>query len=168
MTCNCGGNTMNMPVAGVPIVGSDGVLTQTWQRFMLDTYTRTGAQGHTPTGVTVSDQIATAQGTGNTAQTTANTAVANAATAQTTANTAVANAAAAQATANAALPKNGSQAMTGPLVLPVYAVGGLPAGIVGARAMVNNALAPVWGTPVVAGGAVTVPVFFNGAAWTVG
>lgn len=58
--------------------------------------------------------------------------------------------------------------MTGPLNLPVYTVAGLPAGTVGKKALVSNALAPAFGVAVAGGGAVTVPVFYNGAAWIVG
>jgi len=46
-----------------------------------------------------------------------------------------------------------------------YTVATLPAGTVGDRAYVTNALAPAYGAVVVGGGAVTVPVFYNGAAW---
>ena len=49
-----------------------------------------------------------------------------------------------------------------------YAVGSLPSGQTGMRAMVSNALAPTFGATVVAGGAVTVPVFYNGTTWCVG
>jgi len=46
-----------------------------------------------------------------------------------------------------------------------YTVATLPAGTVGDRAYVTNALAPAYGVAVAGGGAVTVPVFYNGAAW---
>lgn len=49
-----------------------------------------------------------------------------------------------------------------------YTVATLPAGTSGMRAYVTNALAPVWGSTVVTGGAVTVPVFYNGSNWIVG
>jgi len=49
-----------------------------------------------------------------------------------------------------------------------YTVASLPTGVVGARAYVTNALAPVYGSTVVAGGAVTIPVFYNGTNWIVG
>ena len=46
-----------------------------------------------------------------------------------------------------------------------YTVAGLPAGTVGDRAYVTDALAPAYGVAVAGGGAVTIPVFYNGAAW---
>ena len=49
-----------------------------------------------------------------------------------------------------------------------YTVATLPTGVTGMRAYVTNALTPVWGSTVVAGGAVTVPVFYNGSNWIVG
>ena len=49
-----------------------------------------------------------------------------------------------------------------------YTVATLPTGVVGARAYVTNALAPVFGSTVVTGGAVTIPVFYNGTNWIVG
>jgi len=49
-----------------------------------------------------------------------------------------------------------------------YTVATLPAGVVGAKAYVTNALAPVFGSTVSGGGAVTVPVFYNGSNWIVG
>ncbi len=49
-----------------------------------------------------------------------------------------------------------------------YIVATLPTGVTGARAYVTNALAPTFGATVVTGGAVTVPVFYNGSAWIVG
>lgn len=45
---------------------------------------------------------------------------------------------------------------------------GLPFAFAGARTYVTNALAPAFGAAVAGGGAVTIPVFFNGAAWIVG
>ena len=50
----------------------------------------------------------------------------------------------------------------------IYAVASLPAGVLGMRAMVNNALAPTFGATVVAGGLVTVPVYYDGTSWKVG
>jgi hypothetical protein len=44
---------------------------------------------------------------------------------------------------------------------------GLPIAFVGARTYVTDALAPAFGAPVAGGGAVTIPVFFDGAAWIV-
>jgi hypothetical protein len=49
-----------------------------------------------------------------------------------------------------------------------YTVATLPAGVVGAKAYVTNALTPVFGSTVVGGGSVTVPVFYNGSNWIVG
>ena len=49
-----------------------------------------------------------------------------------------------------------------------YTVATLPTGVVGARAYVTNALAPTYGATVVAGGAVVIPVFYNGTNWIVG
>ena len=49
-----------------------------------------------------------------------------------------------------------------------YTVATLPTGVTGASAYVTNALSPVFGSTVVGGGAVTVPVFYNGSNWIVG
>ena len=49
-----------------------------------------------------------------------------------------------------------------------YTVATLPTGVVGARAYVTNALAPTFGATVVTGGAITIPVFYNGTNWIVG
>jgi hypothetical protein len=49
-----------------------------------------------------------------------------------------------------------------------YTVATLPTGVTGARAYVTDALAPTFGATVVAGGAVVIPVFFNGTNWIVG
>ena len=49
-----------------------------------------------------------------------------------------------------------------------YLVAALPTGVTGMRAYVTNALSPVFGSTVVTGGAVTVPVFYNGSNWIVG
>jgi hypothetical protein len=46
-----------------------------------------------------------------------------------------------------------------------YTVATLPAGTVGQRAYVTDALAPTYLGALVGGGAVTAPVFYNGAAW---
>ena len=46
-----------------------------------------------------------------------------------------------------------------------YTVATLPAGTVGDRAYVTAALAPAYGVAVAGAGAVTIPVFYNGAAW---
>jgi len=55
--------------------------------------------------------------------------------------------------------------------MAVTAVNSLPAANTagaGARMFVNDALSPVFGSPVVNGGAVTVPVYSTGSAWNVG
>jgi hypothetical protein len=81
--------------------------------------------------------------------------------------------AAARAAADALrLPLTGGT-LTGALTAPyyiatVYTVATLPTGATGARAMVSDALGPAFGANVVGGGAVTVPVFWGGAAWKVG
>ena len=54
------------------------------------------------------------------------------------------------------------------LITTPVAFASLPAGVTGMRAFVNNALAPVFGAAVAGGGAVTVPVYYNGATWNVG
>jgi hypothetical protein len=46
-----------------------------------------------------------------------------------------------------------------------YTVATLPAGITGMRAYVTDATAPAYNAALVGGGAVKVPVFYNGAAW---
>ena len=46
-----------------------------------------------------------------------------------------------------------------------YTVATLPAGTVGMRAYVTDATLPTYNAALVGGGAVTVPVFYNGAAW---
>ena len=48
-----------------------------------------------------------------------------------------------------------------------YLVANLPTGVTGMRAHVTNALAPTFGATVVGGGAVTIPVFYNGSNWIV-
>jgi len=52
-----------------------------------------------------------------------------------------------------------------PIILKSYTVATLPAGTQGMRAFVTDANAPLFGQPVVGGGAVVTPVFYNGAAW---
>ena len=61
--------------------------------------------------------------------------------------------------------------LTSWIKVPAVAVLSLPAAAtagVGARAFVNDALAPVFGNTVATGGAVAVPVYSDGAAWKVG
>jgi hypothetical protein len=55
----------------------------------------------------------------------------------------------------------------GPIRAKGYTVAALPTGVVGARAYVTNALAPVALATVVGGGSAVVPVFFNGTDWIV-
>ena len=55
--------------------------------------------------------------------------------------------------------------------VPAVAVASLPAAStagVGARSFVNDALSPVFGSAVTAGGSATVPVYSTGSAWNVG
>ena len=59
----------------------------------------------------------------------------------------------------------GPIASNGTIRLKGYTVAGLPAGTTGDTAYVTNALAPAFGVAVAGGGAVVVPVFYNGAAW---
>lgn len=58
--------------------------------------------------------------------------------------------------------------VSGTILTKGYLVANLPTGVTGARAYVTNALSPVFGSIVVTGGAVTVPVFYNGTNWIVG
>ncbi len=61
-----------------------------------------------------------------------------------------------------------SIAVSKPFTLKGYTVATLPTGVVGNTAYVTDALTPVFGATAVGGGAVTVPVFFDGATWIVG
>jgi hypothetical protein len=61
--------------------------------------------------------------------------------------------------------------LTSHIKVPAVAVTSLPAAAtagVGARAFVNDALSPVFGSTVATGGAVAVPVYSDGSAWKVG
>jgi len=61
--------------------------------------------------------------------------------------------------------------LTSHIKVPAVAVGSLPAAAtagVGARAFVNDATAPVFGSAVTGGGSVPVPVYSTGSAWNVG
>lgn len=49
-----------------------------------------------------------------------------------------------------------------------YTVGTLPTPSIGMRTYVTDALTPVFGATVVGGGAVVIPVFYNGTNWIVG
>lgn len=61
----------------------------------------------------------------------------------------------------------GNTTLAGVVKTAGYTVATLPTGVVGYRAYVTDALAPVWGANVVGGGAVTIPVFYDGANWIV-
>lgn len=52
------------------------------------------------------------------------------------------------------------------LKLKAYTVGTLPVGTVGDMAYVTDALAPTYNVTVVGGGAIRIPVFYNGTNWT--
>ena len=65
------------------------------------------------------------------------------------------------------LDVTGSVRITGVSTTGGYTVATLPTGAVGMRAYVTNALAPTYGSAVVGGGAVTIPVFYNGTTWIV-
>lgn len=71
-------------------------------------------------------------------------------------------------TATYTLDVTGTARFTLAMINTPVAVASLPAGAAGMRAFANNALAPVWGAAVAGGGAVTVPVYYDGAAWRVG
>jgi hypothetical protein len=57
--------------------------------------------------------------------------------------------------------------VSGPIQTTGYTVATLPAGTVGMRTYVTDALAPSFGVTVAGSGAVTIPVFYNGANWIV-
>lgn len=58
-----------------------------------------------------------------------------------------------------------SAVATVPVIMPSYTVATLPAGTVGMRAYVTDALAPTYNAVLVGGGAIKVPAFYNGTAW---
>lgn len=69
-----------------------------------------------------------------------------------------------------AVSNTGVVSLAAPLVTQGYTVATLPATaaagmVTGARAHVTDATAPTYNGALVGGGAVTVPVFYNGAAW---
>lgn len=69
------------------------------------------------------------------------------------------------------LTRAGALTVTGPSKAGGYAVGSLPAGVVGQRTYVTDANATLTagiGAVVAAGGANTVPVFYDGANWRIG
>jgi hypothetical protein len=57
--------------------------------------------------------------------------------------------------------------VSGPIQTTGYTVATLPAGTVGMRTYVTDALAPSFGVAVAGSGAVTIPVFYNGTNWIV-
>jgi hypothetical protein len=57
--------------------------------------------------------------------------------------------------------------VSGPIQTTGYTVATLPAGTVGMRTYVTDALAPSFGVAVAGSGAVTIPVFHNGTNWIV-
>jgi hypothetical protein len=57
--------------------------------------------------------------------------------------------------------------VSGPIQTTGYTVATLPAGTVGMRTYVTDALAPSFGVAVAGSGAVTIPVFYDGADWIV-
>ena len=66
-------------------------------------------------------------------------------------------------------PRTGfSLSVLAPIITPTYLVTALPAGSIGMRAFVSDALAPAFGVAVVGGGAVGVPVYHDGTSWKVG
>ena len=70
----------------------------------------------------------------------------------------------------AGITGNGSSSTTvgGTLYSTNYTVGTLPTSTVGARSFVTDALAPAFGSTVVGGGSVPVPVYYDGTNWKVG
>ena len=64
-------------------------------------------------------------------------------------------------------PGAGNLSVSGTVKTQGYTVATLPTGVTGARAYVTNALAPSYGATVVGGGAITIPVFYNGTNWIV-
>ena len=61
--------------------------------------------------------------------------------------------------------RNGRTSHFGPSRLQGYTVATLPSGVVGDRVYVTDANAPSYGATVAGGGAVTIPVFYNGTNW---
>lgn len=67
------------------------------------------------------------------------------------------------------LSVTGNSDFSGTIQLPVYTIATLPAAAPARqKAFVSDALLPVFGVAPVAGGAVLVPVYSNGAGWVVG
>jgi hypothetical protein len=65
----------------------------------------------------------------------------------------------------APLDVNGGAIIRGAVRLKGYTVATLPAGTQGDTAFVTDAVAPTYLGPLVGGGAVVTPVFYNGTAW---
>lgn len=65
------------------------------------------------------------------------------------------------------LSTGGKLAVTAPITLKSYTVAGLPAGTNNDTAFVTDALAPAFGAAVAGGGAVRIPVYYDGA-WKAG
>jgi len=63
------------------------------------------------------------------------------------------------------IESGGTVALLARLRLFGYTVAALPAGTIGDTAYVTDATAPTYNGALTGGGAVTVPVFYNGAAW---
>jgi hypothetical protein len=57
---------------------------------------------------------------------------------------------------------------SGTIATGVYTVATLPAATSGSRALVSNALTPVFGSVAVGGGAVVSPVYADGSNWRIG
>lgn len=55
-----------------------------------------------------------------------------------------------------------------PIITPSYTVATLPAATSGGRAFVTDALGPTFGSAVVGGGTVRIPVYADGSIWNVG
>ena len=62
----------------------------------------------------------------------------------------------------------GSINVTKPIKLQGYTQATLPTGVVGQTAYITDALTPTFGATAVGGGAVTIPVFYDGTTWIVG
>ena len=61
--------------------------------------------------------------------------------------------------------KSGVVTTTAPVILKGYTVATLPAPVVGMTAYITDATTPTYNGALVGGGAITVPVFYNGIAW---
>ena len=61
-----------------------------------------------------------------------------------------------------------SPTFTGAINTDGYTVSTLPAGAIGMRAYVTDAVAPTWNGTLTGGGTVKCPVFHNGTTWVAG